>query len=421
MFESHRQIPLCYTICFPGSRRCPFNAECGRPSSGSRTRRLAADDEPSTIMTTKAAAPTRSTDGAGRIAHFLTSMGRGGSEMRTIDLMGAMKLPADFVAVSGQPAALDDLVCRAGHTLHLERQSVARLGRYVRLLRNRQIRVVHAHLGAASGFVLLCAWLARVPVRIAGFVSEGIGGVPTARRSILLALSRRMVSLFATDIVGVSPGSLTHGWNKRWANDERCRVIPTGIDLERVRQSADESVRVQATGTVVTSIARREPSKNRTRTLTIWEEYARTRASTLILVGSMSDQELALADEIDRRVGAQSRVLVLGERADVGAILAFSDVVLMTSKREGLPGVVLEAIAVGVPVVAADLGGVLYIADNLEGVTALSLAADDESWVSALAAASAVDRRTTLRRGFEKSIFTMDAVIEQHRALWRMP
>ena len=371
-------------------------------------------------MTTNEGARSSEPADAGRIAHFLTSMGRGGSEVRTIDLMNAIQTPADFFSVSGQPAALDDVVRGAGHTLHLERQSIVRLGRYVTLLRERRIRVAHAHLGLASGFVLLCAWLARVPVRIAGFVSEGIGGVPTVRRSILLALSRLLVSLFATDIVGVSPGSLTYGWKKGWARDSRCRVIPTGIDLDRIRQTADESLTADATGSIVVSIARREQSKNRTRTLMIWEQFTRSRASTLLLVGSMSDDELALAAEIDRRVAPQSRILVLGERSDVGAILALCDVLLMTSKREGLPGVVLEAIAAGVPVVASDLAGVLYIAENLDGVSPLPLAAADDRWVSALETATASDRRAALRRGFEQSIFTMDAVIEQHRALWRM-
>lgn len=338
-----------------------------------------------------------------------------------IDLMGAMRMPADFVSISGRAAALDDVVRDAGHTLHLERQSVMNLGRYVRLLRERRIAVAHAHLGAASGFVMLAAWLARVPVRIAGFVSEGIGGVPTLRRSILLAISKVLITLFATDIVGVSPGSLSHAWRRRWASDARCSVIPTGIDLGRVRTAADEEVRSTLTGVVVTSIAREEPSKNRSRAITVFSRFARSHPSTLLLVGSMSADEIRLAADIDSAIGDDSQVMVLGERSDIGGVLALSDALLVTSTREGLPGVVLEALAVGVPVVASDLEGVTYIADNLDGVSVVSLSADDDVWAAALESAVATDRRAFVRERFEQSIFTMEAVIAQHRALWRMP
>lgn len=358
--------------------------------------------------------------GAPRIVHVFTSMGRGGSEIRIVDLVTAMGVTVDFVAASGLPGALDGGLRDAGHRVLLERQAVRRLGVWVRMLRSPATHAVHAHLGSAAGFVMVAAWLARVPVRVVGFVSEGIGGRPTLRRSILLALSRFLVRLLATDIVGVSPGSLTHAWSPRWERDARCRIIPTGIDLARVRAQPAADLIDRVDGLVVVNVAREEPSKNRARAITVWSELATQRPTTLLLVGSIAphERERAVAAEASAPEGC--RVLVLGERADVGSVLAVSDVLLVTSQREGLPSVVLESIAAGVPVVGSDLSGIVWIADNLAGVVTVPLSEPDRRWAEAIESVGGAPS-DALQRGFESSIFTMQSVIVAHQQLWRIP
>jgi glycosyltransferase involved in cell wall biosynthesis len=51
-------------------------------------------------------------------------------------------------------------------------------------------------------------------------------------------------------------------------------------------------------------------------------------------------------------------VRFLGLRKDMAAVISASDVVVHSSLREGLPRVVLEALAMGTPLVATDVGGV---------------------------------------------------------------
>ena len=70
----------------------------------------------------------------------------------------------------------------------------------------------------------------------------------------------------------------------------------------------------------------------------------------------------------------------LGLQSDVLTWLEHADVMLFPSLWEGLPGAVIEAASVGVPVVASDLPGVLEIARQLPIVSPLSLAANDEQW-----------------------------------------
>lgn len=57
-------------------------------------------------------------------------------------------------------------------------------------------------------------------------------------------------------------------------------------------------------------------------------------------------------------LGLRERACLFGNRADVAAILAELDIFALSSIAEGMPGVVLEAMAAGLPVVATDVGGV---------------------------------------------------------------
>ena len=71
---------------------------------------------------------------------------------------------------------------------------------------------------------------------------------------------------------------------------------------------------------------------------------------------------------------------LLGERNDVPAQLAASDVFALWSNSEGMPMSVVEAMAVGLPIVASAVGGIPELVED--DVTGLLLAAGDEAALS---------------------------------------
>ena len=87
------------------------------------------------------------------------------------------------------------------------------------------------------------------------------------------------------------------------------------------------------------------------------------RACALLAPGSF--EALIVGDGPDRaaieaeigRLGLEGSVRLAGERADVPELLADSDVFVLSSRSEGLPVSVLEAMAAGLPVVASRVGG----------------------------------------------------------------
>jgi glycosyltransferase involved in cell wall biosynthesis len=357
------------------------------------------------------------------VMHVFSTFGRGGAELRTWEVVCRTRQRFAFLTISGRPGSMDEEARAAGHLVSSVRvRGFFGVLRAARAMRSANIRVVHSHLGAASGPLLLAALMARVPIRIAHSRSDAVGGSPSFSKTVFLAVSRWIVRRTATEVVGVSPSAL-HGSGLvrgRWRT--RATVVPNGIDADLLAHQGRELRSALGTSDnrlVVAHVARLERTKNRMRAIEIWSVLARQRTSTLKLIGPLNpdEAEAATAVAVDsdvRKMG--SYVELVGETAEVSRHLSEADVLLVTSSREGLPGVVLESLASGTPVVSAVLPGVQWIDSLTTGVTALSLNDENDKWVRALIG---VRRdREAIMRSFAESPFLISRAVEAHLALW---
>jgi glycosyltransferase involved in cell wall biosynthesis len=99
--------------------------------------------------------------------------------------------------------------------------------------------------------------------------------------------------------------------------------------------------------------------------------FAATEPAALnsrLLIAGDGPQATDLA-RLAARLGVGDRVLLLGPRTDVRRLLAVSDALVLSSVYEGLPNVVLEAMAAGLPVVATEVGGVPELVTEEVGIT----------------------------------------------------
>jgi glycosyltransferase involved in cell wall biosynthesis len=74
-----------------------------------------------------------------------------------------------------------------------------------------------------------------------------------------------------------------------------------------------------------------------------------------------------LAPEVHRAADGVANLALAGEREDAPALIAAADLLVSTSRTEGAPGVFVEALLAGVPVVAHDMGGVRDVVSEATG------------------------------------------------------
>ena len=362
-----------------------------------------------------------------RVLHVFGAMDVGGAEMRTIELMPGLTehgVEFHFATLSGRAGTLAPRIEELGGRVWPTRRGLGLPIRFIRLCRSQAISVVDSHVATFSGIIVALAWCARVPVRIAHFRSDGDGQPDTLARRVWRRLMRKLISTFATEIVGVSPSALDYGYNADWASDPRARVIVNGVAPYRARAGGAMPHGLESSSDhhLMTLVARPSPEKNRARAIEVLAAMSVEDPSVrLVLVGGQGNDSDVVNHSI-KRLGVADRVIDLGERSDVVDVMAASDLVLLTSTREGLPGVVLEALSTGTEVVSADLPGVRFIAESTGGLTIVSQAAMPQEWVAPLSAALARarddSRRARQRACFSESAFSLESAVSGHLHLY---
>lgn len=207
---------------------------------------------------------------------------------------------------------------------------------------------------------------------------------------------------------------------------ERIVTIPNGVDLGRIRprRTRDEvrgSLGLPADAFVVLSLGALTWEKDPVAQVDIAARVLRgSDRAVFLIVG-----EGPLRGEVARAVaeaGLEGRVRLLGNRADPGDLLASSDVLLMTSRTEGVPGAAIEGAMTGVPVVAYATGGISEAV--LEGTTGLLARPEDPEALAGHVLALVDDedgRRAMGRAALEwgRSRFDIGVVAPRYLRLYR--
>jgi L-malate glycosyltransferase len=119
-------------------------------------------------------------------------------------------------------------------------------------------------------------------------------------------------------------------------------------------------------------------------------------------------------------LGLGDRVIFLGDRRDIAAVLPSMDVAVLTSDSEGLSNVILEAMAAGLPVVAYDVGGNGELVN--EGRGALIPAGDESGFAVAvqklLDQPSLREQQGATARRFAEDTFSLDRVRHSYEDLY---
>ncbi len=188
----------------------------------------------------------------------------------------------------------------------------------------------------------------------------------------------------ADRFVGVSPRFMELHAEAGLAAD-RLTVIPNGVDLGRFRPSSPaerSAIRQQlglpVDGFVLLFVGFFSREKHPEVAFGAWTDtFAHAPESTLVLVGRTRSPyyeiDSGLAESIRReadRIGCRDRLVMVEYTDAIERYYRAADILILPSSREGMPNVVLEAMASGVPCVVSRLPGVTdaMIADGRDGI-----------------------------------------------------
>ena len=229
-----------------------------------------------------------------------------------------------------------------------------------RLISRLDIDVVHTH-GTGPGCYgrLVARWM-RVPA-IHTFHGLHDSGYPPLSRHLYLALERQLARWSHT-IINVSRSQHLEGLGLRLFRPEQGVVIVNGVDIEGMERVLlespirRESLGLTAADVVIGCVSRFDPVQ---RIELLVEALRRLRARfprlVLVLVGGGGEQQ-----RIRRLVfegGVSEQVIFTGFLESPARIQPVLDLYVASSRKEGLPPSILEAMAAGLAVVATDVPG----------------------------------------------------------------
>jgi len=206
-------------------------------------------------------------------------------------------------------------------------------------------------------------------------------------------------------------------------------VAASPVDPERFAPSPEKRAGVRAElgipagAPVLGLVGNLNPQKGLEHFVAAAQRVGRERPDAwFVVAGARMPTHAAYLAEVEEQIGAaglRERLLVLGERDDVDAVLAALDVLLITSvpASEGIPTVALEAMATGVPVVTTDVGAAAEaVRDGATGAVVPPL---DPDAIAAAALALLADepgRAGQGRAGREHVLreFSLDRIAELH-------
>ncbi len=295
---------------------------------------------------------------------LLPSLEVGGVERGVVDLAKSMTARGHKTVVISSGGALVQELQRMGvthYTLGVHEKSLFALRlvpQIVEIIRRENIDLVHARSRVP-------AWIAWLAARAAGvpFVTTCHGYYSTHLLSRVMGWGKRVIVISRSvgrhmiDDFGVAP--------------ERVRLIHRGLDLTQFRPAPSSRPEQKPNVLRILNVGRLSPIKGQLEFLkAVHLLKQRLPALEVLIAGSEHKGKTKYTQSLQqvlRQLGLTSCVRLLGTRRDIPELLASADLlVLSTLVPEAFGRVVIEAGAVGTPVLATRVGGVLDVIEDGE-------------------------------------------------------
>jgi len=311
-----------------------------------------------------------------RVLHAITRLTLGGSSENTIASCVALD-GAGYectLAASFRESDASSLVdarrrgCRLVDLPALGREvaplaDLAALAQVLRLIRRERPAIVHTHTSKAGFIGRLAAVIARVPAVIHQPHGHVFYGYYSPRRTAVFTALERQAAQWTDRIITLTDRGAAEHLARGIGRAAQYVAVPSGVPTAELRAAAPARSEARARlglapdTFVVVGLGRLVPIKGfdlLVRALPAL--FAQIPSARVLLVGD--GVERARLDALARSLGVTERLRMTGEIMDVTTHLAAADVLAVPSRNEGMGRVIVEAMALRIPVVATAVGGI---------------------------------------------------------------
>lgn len=246
----------------------------------------------------------------------------------------------------------------------IKRFRISILLKLIRILKEHKIDIIHCHAHKATTYGTIAAIFAHIPV-VSAHV-HGLGRTRNFKRKVLNFLLFRKINRIIPVANRVKEDILKNNW---LLSAKKLTVLENSVEYNRFanisisKQVAKEMLGVPADALVAGTVGRLAPTKGLPYLI---EAFSKVKGQIpqahLVLLG-----DGRLRPELEEQAAnanCQDSIHFLGHRNNIEALLRGMDMFVLSSIAEGMPRVILEAMAAKVPCVATNVGGIPEIINS---------------------------------------------------------
>lgn len=301
-----------------------------------------------------------------RILHVLYGMNRGGIEtwlMHVLRHIDRKRFHMDFLVFTTKSCAYDKEIFSLGSKIipclypHIPwlfaynlRQAIRSHGPY---------DVIHSHIKYYSGYILRLAYKLGIPIRIAHSHSN----TPLLKSNILnrkyLETMKNWIKCYATCGLAVSKKAARYLFGADWESDPRWYIFYNGTDLDAFKAVQNPSIirtelQIPPGAFVIGHVGNFSKIKNHKFLIEVINELVKEDQNLRVLLVGDGPMRSIIEQKVNE-MGLSQYIMFMGLRCDVPRLMTGAmDLLILPSFSEGLPLVLIEAQAAGLPCVISD-------------------------------------------------------------------
>jgi glycosyltransferase involved in cell wall biosynthesis len=301
-----------------------------------------------------------------KILYVITRSERGGAQIHLLDLLRNLPSGCRPMVATGEDGYLVEEARQLAVPVHYIRHlrqpispsnDLLALGEMKSLIKRESPDLIHAHTSKAGLLGRLAGWLTGTPTVFTAHTWSFADGISPLQRRISIPLER-----FAGRIGGkvITVSRANEEIAAREAITDRENLVTIWNGIPDTNQRATPGL---AEVPKIVMVARFAPQKDQ---LSLVQALSGVqRPWRLFFVGDGPTRAEVEAES--QKLRLSDRIAFLGDRGDIADVLASSDLFVLSTKWEGLPLSILEAMRAGLPVISSDVGGCSEAVDH--GIT----------------------------------------------------